>query len=104
MRLTVLLLLACLSGCSWFHAKKPLAPEPPELTVTGAPAGSILFIDGVQIPPAKEAGNRPQVLQVAPGTHTLEVRWGDAVVYRENFDALGGEKRVIAVLSGASRN
>ena len=106
LRVSLLVMLICLSGCSWFHtnswfhAKKPLPPEPPELTITGAPAGSILFIDGVQTGQPNEAGARAQVLEVAPGTHILEVRTGNAAVYRENFDAVVGEKLVITVLSG----
>ena len=99
-----MLLLLFLAGCSWFHAKKPLGPESPELMITGAPTGSILFIDGVPVRPATEAGNRPQVLQVAPGTHSVEVHMGDRVAYRENLDVLAGEKRAITVLSGASRD
>lgn len=103
LKVSLLLLLALLTGCSWFHARKPLAPGPPELIVTGAPAGSILFIDGVQTRPANEAGNRPQLLEVAPGPHTLEVKTGDKVTYRENLDVDVGEKRVITVLSGTGR-
>lgn len=98
MKLLVLLMWVGLCGCTWFHAKKPSALDAPELTITGAPAGSIVFIDGVQVGTANEAATHPQNLQVAPGTHILEVRTGDAVVYRENFDAIAGEKRVIAVL------
>jgi hypothetical protein len=102
---SILIVLVCLSGCSWFHtgwfhAKKPAAPETPQLIVTGAPAGSVLFVDGVQVRQATEAGGHAQVLEVATGTHTLEVRKGDAVTYRENFDVEAGEKRVITVLSG----
>lgn len=99
-----MLLFLCLAGCSWFHAKKPLVPESPELMVTGAPTGSMLFIDGVQVLPATDAGNRPQILRVAPGTHTVEVHTGDRVAYRENLDLQAGEKRAVTVLSGASRD
>lgn len=107
MRKSLLLVLLCLSGCSWFHsgwfhAKAPVGPEPPQLIVTGAPPGSALFIDGVQVRPASEAGSHAQVVEVTPGTHTLEVRKGDAVAYRENFDIAAGDKRVIPVLSGTS--
>lgn len=105
MKTSLLVILLCLSGCSWFHtgwlhAKKTAAPEPPQLIVTGAPAGSVLFVDGVQVRQASEAGGHAQVLEVAAGTHILEVRKGDAVTYRENFDVEAGEKRVITVLSG----
>jgi hypothetical protein len=96
-----LLLLILLSGCGWFHARKP-PPQPPELTVTGAPAGSILFVDGIQAGPANESAIRPQQLKSTPGSHVLEVRNGETVAYRENFDLQWGERRVITVLSGSN--
>jgi hypothetical protein len=65
--------------------------------------GSLLFVDGVQAGQEKEAGHRSQVVQVAPGTHILEVKLDDAVVYREDSDIEVGEQRVITVLSGANR-
>jgi len=94
----LIVLLVCVSGCNWFHRKA--LPEPTELIVTGAPVGSIVFVDGVQFGKAKEVLNRPQELEVAPGTHTIEVRMGDTVAYRENTYVAQGDKRVIAVLSG----
>lgn len=104
LKASLAILLFCLSGCSWFHAKKPLAPEPPQLIVNGAPAASLLFIDGSQAGRANDTGDRPQVLKVTPGSHTLEVRLGEKVVYRESLDIEADEKRMITVLSGASRN
>jgi hypothetical protein len=95
----LIILLLCVSGCSWFH-RKPHAPDPTELIVTGAPVGSQVFVDGVQAGQAKEVANRPQEVEVAPGAHVLEVRVGDTVAYRENTYVTQGEKRVISVLSG----
>ena len=103
MKLSVIVFAVLLSGCSWFHGRKPVAPPPAEFIVTGAPVGSLLFVDGVQAGEAKEAGHQSQVVQVAPGTHILEVKVGDAVVYREDSDIEIGKKRVITVLSGANR-
>jgi hypothetical protein len=90
-----------LSGCSWFHHKPP-APYPTELIVTGAPAGSLLFVDGTQAGQPAEPNKLTQVLRVAAGTHVLEVRVGDSVAYRENTYVALGEKRVITVLSGSN--
>jgi hypothetical protein len=103
LKASFLIVLACLSGCAWFHARKPVAADPPELVVTGAPTGSLLFIDGKQVGEAKEAGNRPLVIDVAAGSHTVEVKVGETVAYREDTDVAPGEKRVITVLSGNSR-
>ena len=76
----LIILLLCVSGCSWFH-RKPHAPEPTELIVVGAPVGSMIFVDGVQAGQVKEVANQPQQVEVAPGTHILEVRTGDTVAY-----------------------
>jgi hypothetical protein len=99
----LIILLLCVSGCSWFH-RKPHAPDPTELVVVGAPAGSLLFVDGVQAGQAKAVTRQPQEVEVTPGTHIVEVRIGDAVAYRENTYVTPGEKHVISVLSGTGRN
>jgi hypothetical protein len=95
----LIILLLCVSGCSWFH-RKPHAPDPTELVVVGAPVGSLVFVDGVQAGQAKEIAKQPQEVEVAPGAHVVEVRTGDTVAYRENTYVTRGEKHVISVLSG----
>jgi hypothetical protein len=79
MKFALLLLLLCLSGCSWFH-RKPPPPVTQQLIVTGVPAGSLLLVDGKQMAEG-DASNRSHVIDVAPG-----------------------EKRVVAVLSGDHRD
>jgi hypothetical protein len=95
----LIILLLCVSGCSWFH-RRPHAPDPTEFVVAGAPVGSLVFVDGVQVGQAKEVANQPQEVEVTPGTHVVEVRVGDTVAYRENAYVTSGEKHVISVLSG----
>jgi hypothetical protein len=98
----IILALAMLSGCSWFHSKTPPAP-PPAFIVTGAPAGSVVFIDDAQAGQAAELNDKPQPLSSAEGMHKVEVRFGDTIVYRENVYIKAGERRVITVLSGSNR-
>jgi hypothetical protein len=101
---TLLLLLVCVGGCSWFHRSAPPPPPPPELIVSGLAAGSVLFIDGAQVGQPTVGGDQTRVLEVAPGTHLLEVKVGDRVVYQESTYAGRGDKRNITVLSGTGRN
>ncbi len=103
MKALTLIALALLSGCSWFHARKPAAPEPPELIVTGAPAGSTVFIDDAQVGQPAAVNDRPQELIVAAGAHKVEVRTGATVVYREDTYVGPGEKHLVTVLSGFER-
>ncbi len=99
MRVFVLVALACLSACGWFSKKMPV-PDPTEIVVTGAPLGSIVFVDGAQAAQATTVSDHPQVLKVAPGPHKIEIHTGDKVVYREDTYVGPGEHRIVRVLSG----
>ncbi|MGA2778837.1 MAG: hypothetical protein ABSF94_14875 [Steroidobacteraceae bacterium] len=103
LRVLVLLTLLCLSACGWIHSRRSHAPDPTQIVVTGAPAGALVFIDGVQAGEATVANNYPQTLDVTAGAHTVEIRAGNALVYREDTYVGAGEHRVINVLSGFKR-
>jgi hypothetical protein len=103
LKIFVVVALLALSGCSWFHGR-PKGPAPlPELVVTGAPAGSAIFIDDVQNGQVAEVNGKPQVLSVPAGMHVVEVRVGSTVIYREQTYVSTGENHVIKVLSGIHR-
>jgi len=101
LRKAAFIALLLLSGCGWFH-RKPSAPDPTELIVTGAPAGAVLLIDGAPAGHAAQTDDRTQVLKVAPGTHLVEVKVGESITYRESTYVALGEKRVVRVLTGFS--
>ncbi len=103
MKYFTVLTLSILSACTWFHRKPPPPPAAPEFIVTGAPAGSIVFIDDVQRGQAAEMNDKSQEIDVAPGEHKVEVRFGETVVYRENTYIKNGERIVVTVLSGSNR-
>jgi hypothetical protein len=96
--------LAWLSGCSWFGSRRPPPPaEPAEIIITGAPVGSLVFVDGVQIGPAVDHNDQSEILRVAPGAHKVEIHVEDAIAYREDTYVGPGDHRVVSVLSGLSR-
>ncbi len=104
MRILVLITLTCLSACSWFGSRRPpQLPDPTEIIVTGAPAGSLVFVDGLQTGQAAAHNDQSQVLNVSAGAHKVEIHMGDTVVYREDTYVGPGERRVVNVLSGLSR-
>ena len=78
-------------------------PDPTEIIVTGAPAGSILFVDGLQVGQATALKDHAQVLNVAAGAHKVEIHLGDTVVYREDTYVGLGERCMVRVLSGLNR-
>jgi len=75
-------------------------PDPTEIIVTGAPAGSTVFVDGLQTGQATAINDHPRVLNVAAGAHRVEIHVGDSVVYREDTYVEVGEHRIVRVLSG----
>lgn len=77
--------------------------DPSEIIVTGAPRGSLVFIDGSQVGEAAAHDDQSQVLDVTPGTHKVEIRANDRVVYREDTYVGAGDRRLVTVLSGISR-
>jgi hypothetical protein len=100
----VLTTLALLSACSWFGwHRRSHVPDPPEIIVTGAPVGSLVFVDGVQTGQAASHSDQSQILDVAAGDHKVEIHVGDRIVYREDTYVGPGEHRVVMVLSGLSR-
>jgi hypothetical protein len=103
LRVFVLATLACLSACSWFSSRKMQVPDPTEIIVTGAPAGSIVFVDGQQTGQPTTLNDHTQVLNVAAGAHKVEIHVGDTVVYREDTYVGLGEHRLVRVLSGLNR-
>jgi hypothetical protein len=95
--------MACLSACSWFGSRKAHVPDPTEIIVTGAPVGSIVFVDGAQAGQPNARNDHPQVLQVTAGAHKVEIHVGDKVVYREDTYVGASEHRTVRVLSGLSQ-
>jgi hypothetical protein len=102
LRTFIILAMTMLSACSWFHAK-PRVPDPSQFVVTGAPKDSVVFIDDMQQGQAAESNGKPRLVDTSPGEHKVEIRFGDTVVYRENIYIKSGERRVVTVLSGTSR-
>ena len=103
MRVFILVTLACLSACSWFTSRKTQLPNLTEIIVTGAPAGSIVFVDDLKAGQEITLNDHPQVMNVAAGAHKVEVHVGDRVVYREDTYVGLGEHRIVRVHSGLNR-
>ena len=103
MKIFLILALVSLSACSWFHPRPKAPPPLPELIVTGAPAGSAIFIDDVQNGQVAEVNGKPQVLSVPAGMHIVEVRANGTVIYREQTFVSASGNRAINVLSGIHR-
>jgi hypothetical protein len=74
----------------------------PGLVVAGAPEGATLYVDGLQMGPAKQFDGNPQVLAVLEGSHKVEVRQGATSLYSEKVFVSSGETHTVRVVAGGS--
>jgi hypothetical protein len=95
--------VALLAGCSMPNTAVKTGSSPPTLIVKGAPAGSTLFVDGLFMGGATQFDGNPNTLAVLEGTHQVEVRLGDAVVYKEKAFTSSGESHTVAVSQGTAQ-
>ena len=102
--LVALLILTSVSACSWFGSHRSTGPRTPtEIVITGAPLASLILVDGVQAGQAVTRNDQSEILDVAPGSHKVEIKLNEAIVYREDTYVGSGERRVVSVLSGLAR-
>lgn len=92
-----LVLVAALAACSMPQTTVRTGMAPPTLIVTGAPAGSLLFVDGLDMGAAPQYDGNPKVLALLEGTHQVEVRMGSNVVFREKAFVSSGQSHTVAV-------
>jgi hypothetical protein len=97
--LMIMIAIAALAGCMPQTIVRT-GMSPPTLMVTGAPSGSVLLVDGLDMGSAPQYDGNPKVLAVLEGTHQVEVRLGSNVVYREKAFVSSGQSHTVAV-SGA---
>lgn len=100
--LSIFLVVAILSACALPQTTVKTGSAPPTLIAKGAPAGSILFVDGLAMGNATQFDGNPKTLAVLEGTHQVEVRLGRAVVYKEKTFSSGGESHTVTVTQGLS--
>jgi hypothetical protein len=46
----------------------------PALAFSGAPSGTVLFVDGAPVGDPSDYDGQPRILRVEPGTHHVEIR------------------------------
>jgi hypothetical protein len=101
--IVVATLLLALSGCALPQTTVRTGSTQPSLTVKGAPAGTVLFVDGLAMGAAQQFDGNPKVLAVLEGAHQVEIRQGTSVVYSEKVYVTAGETHAITVLPGAAQ-
>jgi uncharacterized lipoprotein YajG len=98
----VLVAMVILTACTLPQTTVRTGLPAPTLMVTGAPSGSVLFVDGLDMGSAGQYDGNPKVLAVLEGTHQVEVRLATGVVYREKAFVSSGQSHTVAVAGAVS--
>ena len=96
------LVCALLVACDLPHSTVRTGAPAPALIVTGAPANSLLYVDGVQMGTATTFNGKPYTVSVLEGVHVVEVRLAGKVIYTEKTFVGSGETHTVNVLVGGS--
>lgn len=96
----VIAMLSALSACALPETTVDSGSAHSGLVVKGAPQGSALYVDGIQVGSADQYTGNPNVLAILRGTHQVEIRDGSNVIYRDKVYVDSGETRTITVLNG----
>jgi hypothetical protein len=94
--------VACLcivlaSACSYPVTRTTIPDERPTLSLTGVPAGAVLFIDAASIGPADQFLAGVSAVRLEPGTHVVQLRTAGAVIYEQRVYLTGGVYKVLDV-------
>ena len=101
--LSIVALLITLSACALPQTTVRTGSEQPSLVVKGAPSGTDLYVDGLEMGPAAQFDGNPNVLAVLEGVHQVEIRQGNAVIYHDKVFLSGGESHPITLLPGSTQ-
>jgi hypothetical protein len=97
---TIMLLLAL--GCAEPRTQTRAVDGRPSIVVKQAPKGTVLYVDGTSMGMADSYGGDPGILLLEPGTHLVEVKSADRLLFSQRIFLGGGELRTIT-LPGVSK-
>lgn len=96
--LLVLFSILYLSSCTSTPETRVSTSEPgASLSITGAPEGSQLLMDGKLIGLSKSYDGHPNVLTVPPGTHQIQIREQNGNLLYDKKNYFSSELREISV-------
>ncbi len=95
------LLLVMGLGCAEPRTHTRVVDGRPKILVKDAPKGAVLYVDGVSMGQADTYQGDPGVLLLEPGTHLVEIKAAERLLFSQRIFLGGGELRTIAVSGGS---
>lgn len=92
-----LALAATLSACSLPVTETKTGVVRPTLAIQGAPAGAVLYVDGLAMGDAAQYNGNEKRLFIEEGVHQVEVHLNGTVLIAQRLLASGGETSTVVV-------
>lgn len=95
----LIVLAALVQGCAYPEpARIEQKDSRPAIGVSGAPKGAVLFVDGLQMGPARQYDGKERVLLIESGKHLVEVKSASGnVLLSETVFLSGSTTKVLTV-------
>lgn len=97
MRKLLLGLAAALAACSGPTTVVRTVDTRPALAFSGAPGGTLLYVDGNAVGDPRTYDGRPNILRVEAGTHAIEIRDRSGATLFSQRVFVDGELKVVKV-------
>jgi len=83
--LCIATIIAVTMGCSMPVTAVKSVDGRPSISITDAPKGSVLFVDGISMGIANKFDGHPNILNIEPGTHKIEIKNDNGVIYQQTI-------------------
>lgn len=97
----IFLSVTLLAACSYTTSQSRTVDARPTLSVAGAPAGSILSVDGLAFGLATTFAPEKQAVKLEPGTHVVRIEQDGRVLQEEKIFLSNGVFKVIQMQGGS---
>ena len=98
------MVLFVLGGCAYPNSGVTVRDERPTIAIQGAPAGALLYVDGVAMGNADQFDGKTKTLIVEPGRHKIEVlHQGQPLLSEQVFLGAGALKIFPVHIPGAKQ-
>lgn len=97
-----IIVLAAFTACDGTGIRYPssrtdIPDERPSIAFSGAPDGSVIYVDGQEMGPATQYSGGDKVLLVEPGNHVVQVRLGTQILLTRRVFLAGQATRTFVV-------
>ena len=100
-QVAIIALSLFLGACALPETTVKTGSARPQLAIKGAPAETILVVDGLSIGPASQFDGNPKVLVIEEGMHQVVIQRDGKTIHSEKAFVSNGETRVITLSTGA---